>query len=436
MADTPLKTDLDTVDIEQIMRLLPHRYPFLLIDRMVDMKGDESGTGIKNVTVNEPFFQGHFPNYRVMPGVLIVEAMAQTCGALVAHNAKAYDIPQLVLFMGIDAAKFRKPVVPGDQLRLNVKKIRARGPVFRFGCEATVDGKIVAEAEISAMIVDQQNVKKTQGYVRPPATKSGIKIHPTAIVSPDAELGANCEVGPFCLVGDHVELGEGVKLLSHVVVTGHTTVGARTRIFPFASIGHEPQDLKFKGEKTTLTIGTDCTIREGVTMNPGTGGGGGRTVVGDRCLFLANAHIAHDVVVGNNVILSNGALVAGHCTVGDFVIMGGGAGVHQFVRIGKHAFVGGMAAVDADVIPYGMAFGNRATLAGLNVVGMKRLGFTREKIHHIRQAYRMLFANDATLAERIEDIEQDDAAGDSSVQEILTFIKSQSGRPLCQPRSG
>jgi 3-hydroxyacyl-[acyl-carrier-protein] dehydratase len=151
---------LGTADIEQIMKYLPHRYPFLLIDRMVDMVGDEQGTGIKNVTVNEPFFQGHFPNYRVMPGVLIIEAMAQTCGALVAHNAGMRDYPQLVLFMGIDGAKFRKPVVPGDQLRLNVKKIRARGPVFRFGCEATVDSKVVAEAEISAMIVDPQNAKK------------------------------------------------------------------------------------------------------------------------------------------------------------------------------------------------------------------------------------------------------------------------------------
>jgi UDP-N-acetylglucosamine acyltransferase len=269
------------------------------------------------------------------------------------------------------------------------------------------------------------------------ATSTGAaKVHPSAIVESGAELGPGSEVGPFSIVGANVRLGAGVKLLSHVVLAGHTTIGDRTRIFPFASLGHEPQDLKFKGEKTTLTIGADCTIREGVTMNPGTGGGGGRTVIGDRCLFLANAHIAHDVIVGNNVILSNGALIAGHCNVGDYVILGGGAGVHQFVRIGKHAFIGGMAAVDSDVIPYGMALGNRATLAGLNVVGMKRLGFTRERIHHLRQAYRMLFANDATLAERIEDIEQDDAARDGGVQEILTFIKAQSGRPLCQPRAG
>lgn len=161
MSDVAPTKELGTADIEQIMKLLPHRYPFLLIDRMVDMDGSETGTGIKNVTVNEPFFQGHFPNFRVMPGVLIVEAMAQTCGALVAHHAGLQEAPQLILFMGIDGAKFRKPVIPGDQLRLNVKKIRARGPVFRFACEGTVDGKVVAEAEISAMVVDPQHAKKS-----------------------------------------------------------------------------------------------------------------------------------------------------------------------------------------------------------------------------------------------------------------------------------
>jgi 3-hydroxyacyl-[acyl-carrier-protein] dehydratase len=161
MTDVTTTKQLGTADIEEIMRLLPHRYPFLLIDRMVEMDGDESGVGIKNVTVNEPFFQGHFPNFRVMPGVLIVEAMAQTAGALVAHNHGMKEYPQLVLFMGIDGAKFRKPVIPGDQLRIHVKKIRARGPVFRFGCEAKVDGKVVAEAEISAMVVDPQNAKKS-----------------------------------------------------------------------------------------------------------------------------------------------------------------------------------------------------------------------------------------------------------------------------------
>lgn len=155
------KTGLATADIERIMQLLPHRYPFLLVDKIIDMDRDESATGIKNVTINEPFFQGHFPQYPVMPGVLIIEAMAQTAGALCVHNAGKTNIPQIVYFMGIDGAKFRKPVVPGDRLHLHVKKIRNRGPVWRFACEAKVDGQTVAEAEISAMIVDRTDVKKS-----------------------------------------------------------------------------------------------------------------------------------------------------------------------------------------------------------------------------------------------------------------------------------
>jgi UDP-N-acetylglucosamine acyltransferase len=264
---------------------------------------------------------------------------------------------------------------------------------------------------------------------------SNCEIHPTAVVEDGADLGDNVEIGPFCVVGARVKLGQGVKLLSHVVVAGRTTVGDNTRIFPFASIGHEPQDLKYKGEDVALEVGSGCTIREGVTMNPGTGGGGGLTRVGNACTFLTNSHVAHDCTVGNNVIFSNNVMLAGHCTIGDYVILGGGSGIHQFVRIGHNAFVGGLAGVENDVIPYGMALGNRAGLAGLNIVGMKRLGFSRQRIQNLRHAYRLLFSNDGTLMERLADIEGDPVAGDESVREILDFIKAQSDRALCVPRA-
>jgi UDP-N-acetylglucosamine acyltransferase len=261
------------------------------------------------------------------------------------------------------------------------------------------------------------------------------EIHASSIVEKGAKIAAGVEIGPFCHIGPNVVLSAGVKLLSHVVVAGRTIIGENTRAFPFSSLGHEPQDLKYQGEDVSLTIGANCTIREGVTMNPGTAGGGGVTTVGDRCTFLTSSHVAHDCRVGNNVIFSNNVMLAGHCTVGDFVIIGGGAGVHQFVRIGHHGFVGGLAAVENDVIPYGMALGNRAGLAGLNVVGMKRLGFNREKIQNLRQAYRLIFSNEGTLAERLADIEVDDIARDPSVREILDFIKAPSERPLCLPRT-
>jgi UDP-N-acetylglucosamine acyltransferase len=260
------------------------------------------------------------------------------------------------------------------------------------------------------------------------------KVHPTAIVEKGARLGEDVEIGPWCLVGAHASLGAGVRLMSHVVVTGRTTVGAATRIFPFASLGHEPQDLKYRGEEAALEIGAGCIIRESVTMNPGTAGGGGVTKVGDRCAFLASSHVAHDCRVGNNVILSNNVMIAGHCVVGDYAILGGGAGVHQFVRIGHHAFIGGLAGVENDVIPYGMALGNRAGLAGLNIVGMKRLGFSRESIHNLRHTYRLLFSNEGTLVERLADVEGDDISRDPYVREIIDFVKASSDRSLCVPR--
>ncbi len=266
-----------------------------------------------------------------------------------------------------------------------------------------------------------------------PKEPAGASIHPLAAVESGAQIGEGVRIGPFCHVGPQVVLGDGVELLSHVAIWGDTHVGAGTRIFPFASIGHQPQDLKFHGEKSTLRIGARCTIREGVTMNPGTEHGGLETVVGDNCTFLANSHVAHDCRVGDSVILSNNVMLAGHTRIGSFVILGGGSAVHQFVRIGDHAFIGGLAGVENDVIPYGMALGNRAALAGLNLVGLKRRGFPREAIHDLRRAYRLLFAAEGTLKERVEDVAGEFAAH-PQVHEILDFIRDGGDRSLCIPR--
>lgn len=258
-------------------------------------------------------------------------------------------------------------------------------------------------------------------------------VHPTALVEEGARLGRGVQIGPFCTVGPHVELGDGCELVSHVVMAGHTRVGARTRIFPFASIGNAPQDLRYKGEPTTLTIGSDCIIREGVTMNTGTPNGTGKTIVGDRCFFLTQSHVAHDCRVGDNVILTNNAMLAGHCKIGDFAIVGGGAGIHQFVRVGPHAFIGGLSGVENDVIPYGMVLGNRAYLAGLNIIGLKRRGFGRDQIHDLRRAYRLLFAQEGTLAERVEDVAEE-FSKHPTVHEILDFIRDGGDRAICTPR--
>jgi UDP-N-acetylglucosamine acyltransferase len=261
------------------------------------------------------------------------------------------------------------------------------------------------------------------------------KIHPSAIVEDGAKIGDGVIVGPFSIVGRDVTLGDGVELVSHVAVAGRTTIGARTRIFPFASIGHQPQDLKYKGEPSTLDIGTDCLIREGVTLNPGTEGGGMKTTIGDRCAFLANSHVGHDCRVGNNVVFSNNVMLAGHCDVGDFVIIGGGAAVIQFARVGSHAFLGGMSGLEHDLIPYGMALGNRAYLSGLNIVGLQRRGFSRNEIHDLRRAYRALFAQEGTLLERVSDVAEE-FKDHPIVMEIIAFIRAGGKRSMCTPKNG
>jgi UDP-N-acetylglucosamine acyltransferase len=258
-------------------------------------------------------------------------------------------------------------------------------------------------------------------------------IHPSAVIESGAEIGDGVRIGPFCHVGPEVVLGEGCELVSHVVVAGRTRIGARTRIYPFASIGHPPQDLKYRGEPSTLTVGEECLIREGVTMNPGTAGGGLETVIGDRCAFLANSHVGHDCRVGSNVVFSNNVMLAGHCSVGDYAILGGGAAVIQFARVGNHAFVGGLSGLENDCIPYGMVLGNRAYLSGLNIVGLQRRGFAREDIHTLRRAYRLLFAPEGTLMERVEDVATS-FESNAAVREILDFIRAGGKRSICTPR--
>jgi UDP-N-acetylglucosamine acyltransferase len=259
------------------------------------------------------------------------------------------------------------------------------------------------------------------------------QIHPTAIVAPGAALAHDVVVGPYCIIGEDVALGAGVTLRSHVVVDGRTTIGEGTRIFPFASIGLEPQDLKYRGELSELVIGRNNRIREYVTMNPGTTGGGMVTRVGDNCLFMVGAHVAHDCQIGNYVIMANNATLAGHVVVEDYAVLGGLCAVHQYVRIGKHAMIGGMSGVERDVIPYGQVMGDRARLHGLNIIGMQRRGFSREDIQGLRNAYQFLFSSDGTLIDRVNETAER-FSGIGPVDDIIDFIRADSSRAICQPK--
>ncbi len=258
-------------------------------------------------------------------------------------------------------------------------------------------------------------------------------IHPTAIIEDGAKISDAANIGPYCCVGSDVIIEDGVTLVSHVHIEGVTTIGENTRVFPFASLGTPPQDLKYGGEKSSLIIGKNNTIREHVTMNPGTEGGDMQTVVGDNCLFMMAAHVAHDCVVGNNVILANNATLAGHVHVGDFAVLGGLSAVHQFVRIGAHAIIGGMSGVESDVIPYGRVKGDRAFLAGLNLIGLERRGFTKQQIRQLQRAFNQLFGDEGTLEERLESVSEG-FPNDDLVTSIINFAREKTKFPLCQPR--
>jgi UDP-N-acetylglucosamine acyltransferase len=261
------------------------------------------------------------------------------------------------------------------------------------------------------------------------------QIHPMAVVEDGAVVGEGVFVGPFCHVGPKVVLHDNVTLFSHAVVTGRTTIGKGSKIFAMAVVGGDPQSVHHGGEDTSLIVGENCTIREGVTMNTGTADFGGQTIVGNNNLFLANSHVAHDCRVGNNVIMSNNVMLAGHVVVEDRAILGGGCAVHQFTRIGRQAFIGGLSAVNYDVIPYGMLNGNPGILGGLNVVGMTRSGIDRPVIHVVRRAFKAIFEGQGSIRDNAAAI-REEFADCAEVMEILDFIAADSDRALSSPHRG
>jgi len=248
-------------------------------------------------------------------------------------------------------------------------------------------------------------------------------IHPTAIIEKGAEIGEGCKIGPYCVIGPKVKLGEDVELKAHVVIEGNTSIGDGTVVFPFASLGQIPQDLKYAGEDSQLIIGKNNKIREYVTMNPGTADDKMKTVVGDNCLFMASTHVAHDCIVGNGVIMANCATIAGHVEVGDFAIIGGLAAVHQFVRIGTGAMIGGMSGVEHDVVPFGLVKGDRAYLAGLNYIGLERRGFVKEDIKTLMQMFKDVFEAEGVFAEKVEKA-TNDYKNNEIVMKVISFINN------------
>ena len=256
------------------------------------------------------------------------------------------------------------------------------------------------------------------------------KIHPSSEIDEGVKIGQNCIIGPFCSISADVQLEDEVELLSHVSLAGSTLIGRKTKIWPFSSIGHQPQDLKFSGEHSEVILGEKNKIRECVSINPGTSGGGGVTKIGNECLFMLGSHVGHDCNLGNKIVLANNASLAGHVVLEDGVHIGGLSGIHQFVRIGEGAFVGALSMVNKDVIPYGMVYGERARLMGLNLVGLRRTGFKAELIHDLKTVYSEIFSESGTLKSRLEIIED---KGNPLVSKLLTFVSGENNRSLLGP---
>jgi UDP-N-acetylglucosamine acyltransferase len=397
--------------LETIDRLC-YRYPSALVDAVTDYEPGRRMVAVKNVTVNEDYFQGHFPGSPLLPAVLMIETLAQVATMLVVYQN---GVPEgRVYLRGVDNAKFRRQVVPGDRLRLEVTLGARRAKLARAHAVAYIEDSIVAEAELMLVVLPDDG----------PVRQQGMRAHPSAIVHPGAEIGAGTVIGPHAVIGECVRIGRNCRIGASSVIDGDTEIGDENEIFPFASVGLIPQDLKFKGEPSRLVIGHRNVIREFVTIHRGTAGGGGLTEVGDHNVFMASAHVAHDCHVRNHTIFGNAATLGGHVTVEDYATISAFSGVHQFCRVGKHAFIGGFSVVTKDALPYAKTVGNRARIYGINTIGLVRRGFSPDAIAKLRRAFRYLLHSNTSRA--IAQIDRDPSLRTEEVNYLLEFIRTSS----------
>jgi UDP-N-acetylglucosamine acyltransferase len=391
------------IDIPGTLDRLCYRYPSILVDAILEHEAGRRLVAVKNVTINEEFFQGHFPGAPLMPAVLMIESFVQVATMLIVGEDRTR-----VYLRGVNDAKFRRQVVPGDRLRVEVTLGRRRGALAVAQASAFVDDQIVAECELLLGLA-----------------ADAADIDPAAIVDPSAEVGEGSTIGPHAVVGPQVRIGPGCKVGASAVIDGWTEIGEGTEIFPFASIGLVPQDLKFRGEPTKLVIGARNIFREFVTINRGTAGGGGVTRIGDRNVFMAYVHVAHDCHVGNDTIFGPHATLGGHVTVEDFANISAGSAVHQFCRVGRHAFIGGYSVVTKDALPFGKTVGSRpARIFGLNSVGLSRRGFAPDVVGKLKRTFRYLLQSKLNTTSALRQIERDRTLACAEVQYLIEFIRT------------
>lgn len=406
------------MDIGDILRTLPHRYPFLLVDKIVELEEAHRAIGIKNVTVNEPFFQGHFPGLPIMPGVLILEAMAQV-GAVLALKMPEND-GKLVYFAGIDGVRFRKPVVPGDQLRIEVEAIKMKGTIGKLKCTAKVDGEIVTEGEILFSLNDRLSDEP--------------KIHKTASVHPSVQFGKNVDVGPYVVIGPEVKIGDNTKIGSHTIIRKWTTIGSDNIIHHNVSIGLPPQDYKYKGERNEIVIGNKNVIREFATIHLPSGEGT-KTVVGDENFIMVYAHIPHNCKVGNQAVIGGYVGLGGHTVVEDQVVIGGLVGIHQGTRIGRLAMIGSSSKVVQDIPPFMLFDGNPGYVRGLNSIGMQRRGVSEDAQTEIKKCFKILYMSRTNVKHAVDEIRKKVKMVDE-VEQLVSFLEAESIRGISKKREG
>jgi UDP-N-acetylglucosamine acyltransferase len=395
------------VELASLLDRVFYRYPSFLVDAIAEHERGVRLVAIKNVTVNEEFFQGHFPGMPVMPGVLMIEALTQVAGVLLLEREQAPPTARCAL-RGVNDAKFRRQVAPGDQLRLDVRLGPIRSRLAKARATAYVENQVVAEAELLLGI-----------------DPGAAYVDPSAQVAPGARIGEGTTIGPNAVIAADVVIGRGCRIGASVVIEGRTEIGDGTHIFPMASIGLAPQDLKYRGEPTRLTIGKRNTFREFVTINRGTVGGGGHTTIGDNNLFMAYVHVAHDCHVGSQTIFGPHATLGGHVTVEDYCNISAGSAVHQFCRLGQHAFIGGYSVVTKDALPFGKTIGSRpARVFGPNTIGLARRGFTAETIAQLKRAYRYLLQSKLNTSRALAQIEQDPTLSAPEVRYLVEFIRT------------
>lgn len=410
-----------SIDVASVLDRLCHRYPSSLVDTVTAFEPGRRLTAVKNVTVNEEFFQGHFPQMPVMPGVLTIESLTQVATMLLLHDGQQVRNARVSL-RGVSHAKFRRQVVPGDRVTLDVELKQQRGPLARVAAVASVDGQVATEADLFLTV-----------------TAAAVSIHATATVHPAAVIGAGTTIGPNVTIGPHVRIGRDNRVGASCVIDDWTEIGDCNLFYPFGSFGLVPQDLKFGGEQTRLVIGNKNTFREFVTLHRGTRGGGGVTSIGDRNYFMAYSHVAHDCHVANDTIFANGATLAGHVEIDDFATIGAFSGIHQFCRVGKHAFIGGFSVATKDVLPFSKTVGNRARIYGVNSIGLVRRGLAADAIRKLKAAYRYLMISKLNTSRAVARIEQDPLLDCAEVRHLVAFIRSAKRGVVLKranPRSG